>query len=138
MRPEYWWNNYVGLPFKALGRNRLGCDCWGLVRLVCAEVFDIPVPDYADGYEDPYNRDKVSSHIDRAKADFVPVNQGQEREGDIVVLYVSGKGCHVGIVTEVGHMLHLMDGTMATVEQYTARRWFHRVEGFYRYEPESR
>lgn len=138
MRPEHWWNNYVGIRFKALGRDRLGCDCWGLVRMVCAEVFGIPVPDYADEYLDPYDRTRVPDHIDRAKADFAAVSKGAEREGDIICLFVAGKECHVGIVTEIGYMLHLMDGTMATVEQYTARRWSHRVEGFYRYEPKPR
>lgn len=132
--PRTWWNNYVGLPFAALGRDRLGCDCWGLVRMVCETEFGVHLPDYGDGYEDPYDRDKVAAHIERTKADFVAVEPGQEKEGDLVALFVSGKPWHVGIVTEPGSMLHLMEGTQATVEQYTSRRWSHRVEGFYRYE----
>jgi len=45
-----WIADYVGLPFKAHGRERNGVDCWGLVRLVLAERFRLALPSYAGGY----------------------------------------------------------------------------------------
>ena len=39
-----WANAYVGLPWADLGRDRTGCDCWGLARLVYAEQLGIALP----------------------------------------------------------------------------------------------
>ncbi|NMW23861.1 C40 family peptidase, partial [Rhodanobacter denitrificans] len=47
-----WAGPYVGIPYRTHGRDRAGVDCWGLVRLVMAEVFGAELPDYGDTYRD--------------------------------------------------------------------------------------
>ncbi len=46
-----WAAGYIGIPFRERGRDRAGCDCWGLVRLVLGERFGVAVPSYAGDYE---------------------------------------------------------------------------------------
>ena len=39
-----WVDGYIGIPFVLGGRERTGLDCWGLVRLVLREQFQVEVP----------------------------------------------------------------------------------------------
>ncbi|HTT77005.1 MAG TPA: NlpC/P60 family protein [Candidatus Binataceae bacterium] len=85
---------YIGLPFKSLGRDRAGLDCWGMVYLVYREVFHQEIPPYAD-YADAYDVEEVSALV---KGEIVT----RWREvlpaqlGDVILLRVRGLPCHVG------------------------------------------
>lgn len=41
-----WANSYVGIPYRANGRDRAGCDCWGLIVLVFREQRGVTLPDW--------------------------------------------------------------------------------------------
>jgi len=104
----HWADTYVGLPFRAGGRDRSGLDCWGLVRLVWAERLGLVLPRF-DGGDDP------ALTIDQVTRRMTAVERGAERPFDGVVIDTErrqGLGfvtvpAHVGVVVEQGQVLHI-------------------------------
>jgi len=43
-----WTESYLDIPFAFDGRDRTGCDCWGLLRLIYAEQLGIELPSFSD------------------------------------------------------------------------------------------
>lgn len=132
--PPAWVSAYVGLPFRSKGRTRDGVDCWGLVRLVYAERFGVPLPDLSAGYADAEDRATVSGAIRGAAEDRSLWRAlGEPSEvGDIVSLRIGGEPCHVGIVVADGRMLHSIAGADSSIERIAGSAWENRVDGFYR------
>lgn len=54
-----WADGYVGLPFKKMGRDRSGLDCWGLVRLILDEQAGVLLPAYSEDDPDGWS---IESH----------------------------------------------------------------------------
>lgn len=126
-------NQYVGLQFKNRGRTKEGVDCWGLVRLVYDEQFSIQLPSYEDEYESSYNVKETGDAITEHSKEWSPIEKGTEREGDVIVIRLAGFPTHVGIIVEKGKMLHIIEGTDATIESYERRLWQKRIVGFFRH-----
>lgn len=119
-------NAYVGIPFLAGGRTRAGVDCWGLVRLVLGDH----VPDFEGDPTDTATNEKLFLAAIMAG---VWRRCEQPREGDIIVIRVSGRAAHFGVAVEGTRFLHSMFGRQTTVEDYTSPKWSERVLGFWRY-----
>lgn len=126
-----WCSNYIGLPFKSLGRDRSGLDCWGMIYLVYREIFGVDVPQYRE-YADAYDIEEVSALI---RGELVTRWREVSREdmGDVVLFRVRGEPCHVGLVIARAKFLHSFEGTQSCMERYDAPKWRQRIFGFYRY-----
>lgn len=124
-------SDYVGIPFKEKGRDRNGCDCWGLVRLVLAERYGFDLPDLSDGYATTKDAAAIVGLYDGEKSNWRKVEQGQP--GDVLVLRIKGRPTHVGLVIGEGRFLHVDRGIDATIERYDSPHWRNRVEAFYRH-----
>ena len=125
-------SSYIGIPFADRGRDRRGCDCWGLVRLIMAERFGLDLPSYDAAYPTANDRRAVASHIAAVMPEWVDVETGQERPGDVVILSLLGRPLHVGMVVEAGRMIHIEAGLDACLESYRGPHCGRRVLGIVR------
>lgn len=132
--PE-WASQYVGIPYKTHGRDRLGCDCWGLFMIVWAEQFGIHAPEYegADWHEGQKPQIIGKDAIEFASR-FAPVTPGEERLGDGLLIRMRGHPFHVGVVLAPGWMLHTHEEADSVIENYRTMTWEKRIGGIYRYE----
>ena len=129
-----WVESYIGLPWKDRGRTREGCDCFGLLRLVYAEVFNIQLPSYELRY--PSTTDKVAV----ARLFFEETTSTRWRQvflrdatpPDALLMAVAGAQ-HVGILVATERFLHILPGRQTCVERFRPM-WTNRVEAVYRHE----
>jgi cell wall-associated NlpC family hydrolase len=121
----------VGAPFVDGGRDRLGLDCWGFVRLVYLEL-GLELPLYGDVYDRTTERETIARHVEATAREWVEVPAGAERPGDVVLLRLLGRPMHVGMVIEPGLMAHADPVAGVVVERYRGCLWAKRVQAFYR------
>lgn len=125
------FSNYIGLPWRELGRDRRGVDCWGLVRLFYQEELQINLPIY-EGIGHGLNE-----HPDLAQEIHANMTKWRETDkpktGDCVLINVGGQPVHIGIVAPKRKMLHVAKGANAVIESLTNPKWAKRIEGFYTY-----
>lgn len=100
-----WAARYIGRPFRDKGRSLDGCDCFGLLRIIFAERWQIEIPDQ-QGYDGTDKKDAATCAAlherERETGNWLSVEAGQEREGDIIVIRVIGLPWHYGVVLAPG------------------------------------
>jgi cell wall-associated NlpC family hydrolase len=128
-----WTDDFIEIPFKPDGRDRNGCDCWGLVCLVYREKLGIELPEYKGVFEAQTiaQLKNVARVMEREKESWVRVEK--PHEFDVVMIRSGAYAWHVGIVIDRRRMLHVMSGINSTVEEYTGMDWKNRIEEFRRY-----
>lgn len=141
-----WAAGYVGIPFVDLGRDRAGCDCWGLVRLVIGEQAGVQLPSLATRYGSEASAQGVGETIEAERRSGIwdRIDAGDEQPFDVVEMSgaarVPGSGwafgsLHVGIVVASGWLLHVERGTAAVLARYREDQAIRRrVLGFWRYQ----
>jgi cell wall-associated NlpC family hydrolase len=158
-----WVDSYVGIPFKAMGRDRSGLGCWGLIYLVYREQFGRDVPAYTEDHFTVYDSEEVGKLIaGEIVTKWVPVEPGCEILGDAILIRVAGQPSHIGVVVEPAEkkFLHVQGGKCewcrtlqmgacsispsgkheyggvgSCVSAYDGPMWKRRVVGFYRFDP---
>jgi murein DD-endopeptidase / murein LD-carboxypeptidase len=126
-----WVKKYVGIPFVSNGRTLIGCDCYGLVRLVLRNEYGIDLPELSDNYSDALNVKETA----RLFSENLPVLAGQKipvpHERAVVIITEHGVAAHVGIVAGGGYILHtgIKTGSICQRESHPGLRG--RIEGYY-------
>jgi probable lipoprotein NlpC len=133
-----WAAPYIGIPFLDKGRDKAGCDCWGLARMVWAEVCGVHVPSFLE-YEDANSPKEIGTLLADKKEElqtrgWKALEQGQEKPFDAILFRCLGETMHVALVAKKGEMLHTRTGTNSCIESYLSGRWKTRIVGFWRHE----
>ena len=109
-------SDYVGIPFKIMGRDREGLDCAGLVALYLGER----------GYKISADDGKGEYGYDWVKQDPERLREGVEKSGEVVedvydlrpddILYfdIAGEG-HVGVYIGYGKFLQITENSKSHI-----------------------
>ena len=125
-----WTNQYIGIPYKLNGRNREGLDCWGLVRMVYGEQFNVSLPALNQQYEHPTDADGFGDAYELALPEWREVDEPQEF--DVYWCRIAGIECHTGIALGNGQMLHAMQGNDSHIVNIRNPAWQRRIQKCYR------
>jgi cell wall-associated NlpC family hydrolase len=133
-----WVAGYLDIPFVEAGRDRLGADCYGLVRLVLAEQFGVAIPLASAGAWtsdlDKAGRADLAARVQAVLADWREVPRDRIAPGDVLLLRVEGRPLHVGVALDgAGAFLHTEIDIGPHIADWNGARWSRRVLGFYRW-----
>ena len=124
-----WVNQYVGIPYADQGREQIGLDCWGLVRLVYQQELGIVLPGFEDTYE-------TSEDPGDLLARAWDVWQAVETPGefDALLFWTDHPGLPTHVALSIGgrRFLHCFH-TGCLVCDLDHRYWKRRYIGAYRY-----
>jgi len=124
-------NYLIGIPYRNKGRDLLGADCWGLLRLFYLNEIGILLPTYDDLYVDAFDKISTSAAIQDFANDWVKVDIPQY--GDGIKLRLMGHPCHVGVYLGNAEFLHTQTGHNSCIDRLDSVKWRHRIEGYYRH-----
>ena len=127
-----WWNDYITIPYKKMGRDKDGLDCWGLVRMIYKDQFDIDLPSYVDQYNADDTHNTLAELIAISKESWTKTDNPVI--GDVLLLRAEGSLSHVGVVISPTHFIHVIEDINVTIERYDQGKWKNRLEGAYRYD----
>lgn len=105
----HWADDYVGRPFKRLGRGPHYFDCYGLVRLVLHEQHGILLPSYSEDDPDGWS---IEGHAIAHRKVTEP------KPLDVAILYTDVRvgltwksaPVHIGIFINEKNILHVEEG----------------------------
>ena len=125
-----WSNKYIGIPYLDNGRTTAGTDCWGLVRLIYKEEFNIELPSFFSDYTIS-DIDRISELMSQYREGWEPLSLPEE--GCVVLFNILGKASHIGIMINDRQFVHTRRNQEASIETLDSIKWTNRVAGFYKY-----
>lgn len=138
-----WVRKYIRIPFRELGRDLTGLDCWGLIWLVYREEQGIEINTYAGV---PCDSPEVTDHMARDSA-LPPwqytLSRGGEKPFDVAVMRSAIRGkngkqivgpFHVGLVYAPGKMIHIERGCNVVSVGLSDQRIARRILSIHRHE----
>lgn len=107
-----WWEKYIGIPFKPMGRNENGVDCVGLCMLIFKNEKGVIVDDTVQKYTAEEMRHfKSLKHINKLIDDELTkwheVSKKEIEPYDLCLYTVHGIECHAAICVDERRVLHV-------------------------------
>lgn len=113
-------NKYIGIPYKDLGRDLDGLDCFGLVYCIFRYERNITLPDYT---ELKYSRGwyKTENHIiDNINDDWKDVDKPY-RLYDSLIFYNIGHNYgianHIGMYIDNNKFIHILEDQTSSINR---------------------
>ena len=125
-----WSNKYIGIPYKANGRDTTGLDCWGLARLVYSEEYNINLPSFSSDY-DISDDARITELIAQYREGWKEL--GAPEEGSLVLFKVLGAETHIGIAISESQFVHVREGSDVALERFDSVKWAKRISGHFKY-----
>lgn len=136
MNIEMFTDLALDTPFLEKGRSYVGWDCWGLIYVAYKEIFNVDLPLYTDGYKSTRRREELQSLISKSVLgnwekveEYIP--------GDVAVVRMLGRDCHVGLMLKDRHILHVQERVGVVIENLDQPPWkdknYDKLEGIYHY-----
>lgn len=128
------YHEFLGIPFKFLGRDHSGVDCLGLIWLYLRSR-GYAIPD-SDGL--PMLEDKQEDYPARAMEALRKIGTEVEfpQADDVVLMNLPGGYTHLGVMVDEWRMLHVLKDRPSALELVTKYR--RRIAGVFRPNPELR
>lgn len=127
-----WTQKYVGIPFVSGGRTEQGLDCYGLIRLIHLNEYNIELPLLNENYEDALNAEETKDLFGK----YIPVILGHKielpEEKAICLMRTSNRLLtHVGMYAGDGFIIHARNKTGVVCERINSPLLTGRIEGWY-------
>ena len=131
-----WLSQYVGIPFQSDGLSRQGAHCWGLVRLVYADMLGIELPSYGENSASDLIAAARFFRGESLRDPWIKVER--PRAFDVVLMKALDKefrsvAGHCGVMIDAETVLHVWEETDSVQMRLDHPRIRHAVHGFYRH-----
>lgn len=120
---------YLGIPYKHLGRDLTGIDCWGLIMdgyKFAKDAIIIDVNCYGNTGSVPLNF-SIEQYYKNWKQHGAPVFL------DLLIFKNSSDGLHAGLYLSKGEFIHACRAGVV-VSRVNDKRWGSTLIGIFRYE----
>lgn len=132
----------IGIPWLDGGRDRAGCDCYGLVFLFFRDALGIDLPSYAETPAADLLAGESAVDTALAGSTWSRVTRGEIRRGDVVLMTGVERGAdgrlrrstrHVGVLIDGATLLHVERGTGSVALRLSHPTIAPRIVAFYRH-----
>lgn len=123
------YNKYIGIPFKEHGRDIRGADCFGLLKMLYLEFYNVVLPDWK---VQSYHVTDINYEVKKGlSAKFDRIDEPEI--GDVGIFVFAGLPTHIGMYIGSGKIIHVLENETAVIESVTTGRLKGRLYGWYRY-----